>query len=440
VGGDRGEPFGSAMLSDHERYLAKLAVENRYLTAGQLEDCFTRKRTSRAPLEQILVEDGYLTSGEVGELLRLTHNVPRARLFAEILCERGLATSEQIEQALEAKRELATRNVHRYLGEILVERRVLSRDQVVQVLEQQGKVHLECGCCGYRFNATHGAGYECPECCRRIDPASGSNPVRHGVCVLRGEIGRGPLGTVHRAYHERLRQEVALKIVSADLLGRDPRDRYLFQARRVMGLTHPNVAHVIEAWTQGPRIFVASDYVEAVPLFDHVVGSVRLPLEEAAGTLKQVAAALGAAHARGLSHGNLKATNVLVNEMREVKVTDFGLAWGTASLAPYLAPERWKYGPTPPADLYACGVLWYFMLTGRLPYQGTLSDDIRSLHESARLPSLSRAVPDVPPDADAVLAKLLAKEPSVRYRHASALMEDLDRLENHARTVSQNDD
>jgi predicted RNA-binding Zn-ribbon protein involved in translation (DUF1610 family) len=446
------------MVSDHERRLAELAVEKRYLTAGQLEECFRRKQVSPAPLEHILVQCGYLTTAEVGELLRFAHNVPPARLFAEILRERGLATAEQIEQALAAKRELARRNVHRYLGEILVERRVLSPEQVSQILAQQGKVPLECSACGYRFNALHGAGYECPECGRAIDRAAGPAPRRHGACVLGEEIGHGPAGAVYRAFHERLRQDVALKVVAPDVLGRERRDRYLFQARRSMALAHPNVARVLEAWAQEGRLFVASEYVESVPLFDHVIGSLRLPLEDAVGILKQAAAAVGAAHARGMSHGNLKAHNVLVTETREVKVTDFGLALdasldrpgrpsagapgaalarGAASLAPYLAPERWKYGPTPPADLYACGILWYFMLTGSFPFEAGTPEEIRLLHHSARSPSLRRAVPDLPRGAEAIFVKLTYKEPSLRYRHAAALMEDLDRLENGEPTLAE---
>ncbi len=425
------------MLSDHERRLATLAVEQRYLTGAQLEACFAHKRASPSSLDRIHVEQGYLTESEIRELVRLSEAAPRrAPLFAEILRERGLATEEQIEEALLAKLELAERNVHRYLGEILVDRRVISTDHVSQVLAQQGKVCLQCAACGYRFNALHGAGYECPECGRAI--AATARIQRYGPCTPRDEIGRGPAGTVHRARHERLGHDVALKVVRLGALPRELRDNYLFQARRAMALAHPNVARTYDANLQGDAIWIATELVDSLPLYDHVVSSLRLELEEAVAILKQVAAALGAGHSRGIVHANLKPQNVLVTEMREVKVTDFGLASGEdANLARVLAPERRRHAATPPGDLYSAGVLWYLMLSGRWPFDAPSPAETRELHGLAHPEPLSRHVPDLSPGAEAIFTKLTFREPSLRYRHAAALMEDLDRLENGQPTLAQ---
>jgi serine/threonine-protein kinase len=115
-------------------------------------------------------------------------------------------------------------------------------------------------------------------------------------------------------------------------------------------------------------------------------------------------------------HGNLKPQNVLINEMREVKVTDFCLPRVDGpEFAAYLAPEFKRAGATPKTDLYACGALWHLMLTGE-PRLGTA------------LPS--KRFPELPPTVDAIYARLSPSEPSFRYRDAGALMEDLDRLEN----------
>jgi hypothetical protein len=429
------------MLSDHERRLARLAVERRYLTGSQLEASFSHRRAaSDSSLDRILVEHGYLTEPELRELVRLSQGAPiRPPFFAEILRERGLATESQVEEALQVKFKLARQNVHRYVGEILVERRVITSDQVSQVLAQQGKVSLQCAACGYRFNALQGASYECPECGRALGaPGDGARVERYGPCTPREEIGRGPASVVHRARHARLGHDVALKVVRMDAIPREVRDKYLFQARRTMALVHPNLARTLDANLQGDLVWIARELVDGLPLHDHVLGSLRLPVEEAIATLKQTAAALGAAHGRGIVHGNLKAHNVLVTETREVKVTDFGLASiEDASLARVTAPERRRHAATPPSDLYGAGILWYFMLSGQWPFEGASPEAIRDLHHQARPEPLSRFVADLPPGAEAIFTKLTFREPSLRYRHAAALMEDLDRLENGRPTLAQ---
>jgi serine/threonine-protein kinase len=248
---------------------------------------------------------------------------------------------------------------------------------------------------------------------------------------LQEEIGRGPVGTVYRAVHEKTGREVALKRIPAGPLIRTVRDGFLFQTRRMMVVRHPNVATVLEATLHGEEIVIASDWIEGVPLHDHVVGNVRLPLEEAIAILKQVSAGLAAAQARGITHGNLKAHNVLVNDLREARLTDFGLALAdSGEFSHYAAPERSRHGPTPPGDLYACGVLWYFMLAGVPPFSGASAEDLRMARTSTLPVPLENRVPELPSGAGAIYSKLTYKEPTLRYRSAAALISDLDHLEN----------
>lgn len=423
------------MLSDRERRLARLAVDKGYLTGNQLSDCFEHLRNGSVGLEQYLADRGYLTLDELVELRAEADRPPPLRppLFAEIVRQRGFATDAQVEDALRTKNQLAGSNIHRYVGEILVERQILSASQVSQILEQQGKVHLQCTACGYRFNALHGTGYACPECDRPIGstpPTGLSAPGCVGAYRLGDEVGRGPAGTVYRAVHQKNGREVALKRIPAGPLIRTVRDTFLFQTRRMMAVRHPNVAGILEAGLHGDEIIIVSDFVEGLPLHDHVVGNVRLPLEEAIGILKQVAAGLGGAAARGIVHGNLKAHNVILNELREVRLTDFGLALGeSGELVHYASPERSRHGATPPGDLYACGILFYFMLAGAPPHSGS-PEEIRNARVSTLPVPLSRRVPELPSAVDAIFSKLTYKEPTLRYRTGAALLADLDHLEN----------
>ncbi|HVR83707.1 MAG TPA: serine/threonine-protein kinase [Planctomycetota bacterium] len=424
------------MLTESERRLARIAVQKKYLTGTQLCVCIESRRASSLPLDRIFVEQGFLTPQEADELQSLSDDSPAcAAPFGELLIQRGLASDTQVLDAYAVKTRLATQNIHRYLGEILVERRVISTDQVTELLAQQGKRVVECPGCGYRFNASHDQGYECPECGRRLDapapvPASPLLPL-----TLREEIGSGPNGTVFRAFHETLRQEVALKVLKVD---RPPGDL----VRRAVTVLHPNVARTLRIATWNGAPCIVSEFVEGIPLYDHVVGSVRLAPEDAIPILKQIAAGLGSAHLRGVAHGNLKARNVIVQDSREIKITDFGLAPSradaySADLHLYLPTERQRAEPTPTADLYACGVLWYFMLTGGQPFAAPSTDEIRRRHQEGRPIPPSARVRGLPRGFDAVFTKLTFREPLLRYRGAADLLEDLDRLENGDTAVAE---
>lgn len=415
------------MLSDSERQLARIALQRRYLTGTQLCLCVESRRTSDVSLERIFVDQGFLTREEVEELVHLSKESPSpSPMFGDLLKESGLASDAQIHEASALKARLATQNIHRFLGEILVERQVLSSRQVSEILTRQGKRSVDCRSCGYRFNSAHGEGYACPECGRPLGAGREANAPL--PLILREEVGGGPCGTVHRAFDETLRREIALKVLHR---GRTPGEL----ARRAATIHHPNIARTLEfdTWNGSPCIL--SEFVEGIPLYDHVLGSVRLAPEDAIPILKQVAAALGAAHAAGVPHGNLKARNVLVTEYREARVTDFGLGPvpgepASADLHLYLAPERLRTGPTPSADLYACGALWYFMLAGVQPFAAPTIAEISRRHAQARPAPIAARVAGLPFGFDAIFIKLTFKEPMLRYRSAAALMADLDRVEN----------
>lgn len=436
------------MLSEQDEKLARLAVEKRYLTHNQLTDCvaFKRDRAPSVPLDQVFVEQGYLTFEETEELLHQSSDAP---LFASLLREQGLATDAEIRDALRRKHELASRNIHRYVGEILVERGVISTDHVDQILARQGRQSMVCKACGYRYNARHDSGYACPECSRLIsDTQARVSDDRIGPYVRKEELGRGSTGKVYRAVNPERGQEAALKIISGSTFGRPYLDRCLARARDISLIHHPNLAGVLDAGTHGDSIYIASEFVEGLTLRDHVLGNIRLPLEEAIGILKQVAAGLEAAHQRDLVHGNLTPDNILITELREVRLTDLGLAREISGLPVEevrelgnliysLAPERWTRRAAPPGDFYACGALWYFMLTGVQPFEAPTFEEVRRAHRDLNPPPPSKRVPELPPGADALFIKLTYKDPSLRYRHSAELLADLDRLERGEPTQSE---
>lgn len=339
------------MLSDRDRRLAILAVDHHYVTRAQLDECRERVRALGASLEQVLLERGYVSPVELEEIGRLVDAPPR---FAEIVRERGLASETQVLDALRLKAELAAVDVHRPVGRILVERSILSENQVDDILAEQSR-------------------------------RGGESRPRYRLGV---ELGRSPLAVVHRAVEAGSGRDVVFKRIpgAAAALPRVAR------ARRI---EHPNLARVLEVGTEGDDLWIASEYVEGLPLYDHVVGTFRLPLEEATATMKQVAAGLGACHAARLAHGRVTPRNILLTEMREARLTDLALRPGE-----------------PAADLRACARVWAFMLRGE--------------EALAAAPSFGG---DLPRLAVAIYARLSGSS----YPDVRALAADLDRLDEELR-------
>lgn len=272
-------------------------------------------------------------------------------------------------------------------------------------------------------------------------PAAPPDARTFGSCSVLEPLARGPSGSVCRGYHAALGQDVAVKIISDNPLNRPFIDRFLARTRRASDIHHPNVARVIEVGRRPDAAYIVSEFLAGIPLRDHVLGSIRLGLEKAIGTLKQIAAGVAAFHERGVVHGNLKPENVFLLETREVKLTDAGLARDDAgflrrhadlagSIVFTLAPEQWSREATPASDLYACGILWHFMLTGRYPFEGSSCEELRQKHERSFPPAPSERVPGLPPAADALFRKLTQKDPTLRCDGPRALLEALDRLEN----------
>jgi len=313
----------SVMFTEHECRLARLAIQNRYLTRNQIQACLARRREAGAAttLEDVFLEHHFLTPEEIDELSRLVSSEAEAesgitRLFARIARRRGLATEEQIEEALRFKRALAARKIRRPLGQILVEQGVLTLGQVAEILAEQ----------------------------ERAREAAAQDCRRYKAFVPQEMVGRGPRGTVCRARHPEY-GEVALKVIP---WGSAPPGA-LERLRGLRDLELPYTARILEAGYTENGIYLASEFVLGIPLYDHVAGSVRLPVADATRLLRPVAQALQAAHARGLAHGGLSPQNVLVTERREPRITDFGLACN---------------GGGPADDLRACRDLWRFMIAG----------------------------------------------------------------------------
>ena len=248
-------------------------------------------------------------------------------------------------------------------------------------------------------------------------------------------IGRGGMGVVYRAYDLRLKRPVALKLV-APALARDARfrERFARESELAMSLEHPNVVPVYDAGDADGRLYLAMRLVDGIDLGSLLRSEGRLEPARAVAICRQVAAALDAAHTRGLVHRDVKPSNVLLDPTEHVYLADFGLtrrldeeaadvgdghSLGTPA---YLAPEQLEGGPIDGrADVYSLGCLLYECLTGERVFERASRLAVVWAHLEEEPPEASRQNNDLPQAIDGVIARAMAKAPEDRYPTCGAL-------------------
>ncbi|GGT64404.1 Stk1 family PASTA domain-containing Ser/Thr kinase [Streptomyces lateritius] len=247
-------------------------------------------------------------------------------------------------------------------------------------------------------------------------------------------IAVGGMATVYRAVDTRLDRVLALKVMHP-ALATDVAfvERFIREAKSVARLSHPNVVGVFDQGADGAYVYLAMEYVAGCTLRDVLRERGALRPRAALDILEPVLAALGAAHRAGFVHRDMKPENVLIGDDGRVKVADFGLvrAVGSATnttgsvlgTVSYLAPEQIEHGTADTrADVYACGVVLYEMLTGGKPHGGETPAQILYRHLNTDVPAPSAAVPGLAPELDELVASATARNPDVRPHDAVALL------------------
>ncbi|MFD1832021.1 Stk1 family PASTA domain-containing Ser/Thr kinase [Streptomyces desertarenae] len=268
------------------------------------------------------------------------------------------------------------------------------------------------------------------------DPLIGH--VLDGRYRVESRIAVGGMATVYRALDTRLDRVLALKVMHPSLVGDGSFvDRFIREAKSAARLAHPNVVGVFDQGSDGGYVYLAMEYVEGCTLRDVLRERGALQPRAALDVLEPVLAALGAAHLAGLVHRDVKPENVLIGDDGRVKVADFGLVravgqqtsastgsvMGTVS---YLAPEQIEHGTADArADVYACGVVLYEMLTGAKPHAGGTPAQVLYQHLQEDVPAPSAAVPGLAAALDALVARSAARDPGLRPADAVELLAEV---------------
>jgi streptogramin lyase len=248
------------------------------------------------------------------------------------------------------------------------------------------------------------------------------------------------MGVVYGAFDLRLKRPVALKFV-APALARDERfrERFARETELVMSLEHPNVVPIYDAGDVDGRLYIAMRLVDGTDLGSLLRVDGALEPQRALAICRQVAAALDAAHERGLVHRDVKPSNVLLDRSEHVYLADFGLTRrlddptgdpaeaGSIGTPAYLAPEQIQGLPVDGrADVYSLGCLLYECVTGErvFPRGSRLAEAWAHLEEDP--PRASRTRPALPDAVDRVISRAMAKDPDQRYPTCAALISDAE--------------
>jgi eukaryotic-like serine/threonine-protein kinase len=263
---------------------------------------------------------------------------------------------------------------------------------------------------------------------------------------LDGVIGRGGMAEVYRARDIRLDRQVAIKTLRSDL-ARDPtfQARFRREAQSAASLNHPSVIAVYDTGEDviggTPIPYIVMEYVDGYTLRDMLQEHQKLPTDRAMRVVDGILRALDYSHRGGIVHRDIKPANVMMTQNGDVKVMDFGIARAMADTAAtmtataqvigtaqYLSPEQARGERVDTrSDLYSTGCVLYELLTGGPPFTGDSPVAIAYQHVREDPTPPSQVDPQIPPWADAVVLKAMAKSADDRYQNAGEMRADIQR-------------
>lgn len=258
------------------------------------------------------------------------------------------------------------------------------------------------------------------------------------------EVGAGGMATVYLAYDLRLKRRVAIKVLRPDLSMSLAGERFVREVETTANLRHPNILPLFdcgrEESTHGSLLYYVMPFIDGESLRQRMDRDGPLPVDDALRIAREVAEALGAAHAAGVIHRDIKPENILLEHGHAIvadfgisraltaagteRLTTIGLAIGTPA---YMSPEQSLGEDTLDgrSDLYSLGCVLYEMLAGEPPYSGPSAQSIIAKRLSAPIPAVTTVRPSVPPSVASTVGRLLAVTPADRPDSAEELIDAL---------------
>ena len=257
------------------------------------------------------------------------------------------------------------------------------------------------------------------------------------------ELGRGGMAKVYHGEDTVLGRTVAIKVLAPQFAD-DPNfvRRFRREAQAAARISNQNLVSVFDTGSDDGVHFIVMEFVEGRTLAELLTRGGRIMPGRAIDIAMDVCRALGAAHAQGVIHRDIKPGNIMLNQRGDVKVTDFGIARMTTTTADsitqtaavlgtasYLSPEQAQGQPVDGrSDIYSLGCVLYEMVTGRPPFLGDSPVTVASKHVLEQPASPSKVNPDVSSDLDSVILRALSKNPENRYQSAEEFRANLERI------------
>ncbi|MFR0609401.1 Stk1 family PASTA domain-containing Ser/Thr kinase [Limosilactobacillus mucosae] len=251
-------------------------------------------------------------------------------------------------------------------------------------------------------------------------------------------LGEGGMANVYLAHDLVLDRDVSVKLLRLDLRD-DPSTKRRFE-REAMAATQLNDPHIVGIYDVGEEHgvqYMVMEYVKGTDLKTYIHDHYPIPLPQVIDIMEQVLSAVQTAHANGIIHRDLKPQNILIDENKNIKITDFGIAMAasqnsmtqTNSLlgsVHYLSPEQARGSiATPQSDIYSLGIILFELLTGQVPFEGETAVSIALKHFRDEIPSVRKFNPQIPQSLENVVYRATAKHPCDRYHDVAAMAADL---------------
>ena len=252
---------------------------------------------------------------------------------------------------------------------------------------------------------------------------------------LDNKLGEGGMAIVYQATDLMLDRTIAVKILRKDFSSSQAfQERFKEEARAAANLTHPNIVTVHDFGFDQDRLFIVMEYVPGKDLKQIIKETGALPIYQGTRLIVQACAGIGYAHRAGLVHCDIKPHNMLITPDNRLKVTDFGIARALASVKhdeqtqaiwgspAYFSPEQAAgKAPSPASDVYSLGVVLFEVLTGQLPFTDPSPQELALLHRFEDPPLPQEINPEISPELEEIILKVLSKEATTRYRTADQL-------------------
>lgn len=327
--------------------------------------------------------------------------------IARLVIEQGLATEAEVE---ECRRQQGGRRVWnvRSMAELLVKNHYVTETQLSRL--------------------------------RTLIDAERTGRKIPGYKML-GQIGKGASAIVFKARQVNLNRLVAIKVVQKkSLADAHAAERFYAEARAAAALNHPNIVQAIDVGSGGDFHYFVMEFVEGATVHDLIQELGRIREDTALDIIIAIADALEHAHQKGLVHRDVKPKNIIMSAGNVPKLADLGLARAlddkAAALAEkgqalgtpfYISPEQVRGDEYigPESDIYSLGATFYYMVTGRVPFEGKTQDEVMTKHLREPLLSPLELLPTLTPGLAEVIEKMMAKSAKDRYATAADLLIEL---------------